>query len=192
MVQTLSIKQLAMQIKEDPRKKFPTLIGISGFGGSGKSTAADQLAALLDDAIVIAVDQFIIDRLSDRSSDWSGIDWQRLITQVLEPLKHGTKTIEYNCYDWPNNNLGEIKRVDAVHYIIIEGIGLLRPELNPYFDYKIWIDTDIDAAVERGKRRDRDAGAAHDQMWDRVWKSNDLDYFEKYHPKQMADFLLTF
>ncbi len=73
----------------------------------------------------------------------------------------------------------------------MEGIGLVRPSLMPYFDCSVWVDIPLEVAVERGKRRDREEYKVdHDSLWDELWMPNDRDYFEKYSPKEKVDFIL--
>ena len=71
-------------------------------------------------------------------------------------------------------------------YLIIEGISAFHPAIASYYDYKIWIETPIEVAKQRGKLRD--AGNENEQHWD-LWAENDLAYQQKYHPERYADFI---
>ena len=170
----------------------PFVIGLSGFGGSGKSMAAEKLATALGDADVIHLDDFILDRLSARSADWDGFEWTRLIAQVLRPVSQEKKTITYDAYDWATNRLASKKMLNVRTFVIVEGVGLIRSLLKPYFDATIWIDLPLEVAAARGARRDREEyKAMNDELWETRWVPNDRDYFDKYHPRDKSDFLLT-
>jgi uridine kinase len=88
---------------------------------------------------------------------------------------------------WAENILSDPKRIPTPNYLIIEGISSCHPDLERYYDYKIWIDTPIEIAKRRGHARDGSNENA--QHWD-VWAANDLKYQEKYHPEQRTDFVI--
>ncbi len=183
--------ELVSVLQQRSVDKTPFVIAISGFGGSGKSTMSLRLAKALDNAMIIPIDEFITNHLSDRSTDWDGFDWTRLTTQVLRSLQEGKEVIQYGVYDWMENKITQERTVQVGQFVIVEGVGLLRQSLQNYFDFSIWIDVPLPIAYERGKRRDREEYKVdHDALWDILWMPNDKDYFNKYRPKELADFVL--
>lgn len=57
----MTIAEIAQDIlRKNDQQHRPLLIAIEGFGGSGKSTVAQQLAKELGSAYVIGMDDFII------------------------------------------------------------------------------------------------------------------------------------
>lgn len=187
-----SLDEVAAKIKRHPRKQGSVVIAVSGFGGSGKTTVANEIAELLEDAVVVSLDDFFLDRLRQRSADWASYDWQRLIDQMLRPTKERATSISYDVYDWGTNRLGPKRKLDLPSYVIIEGVGLLRNGMDEYFDHTIWVDVPLELAIERGKRRDRDQyGVDHDALWEEVWGPNDSDYFHKHLPDQTAEYLVS-
>lgn len=168
----------------------PAIIGISGFGGSGKSTFARELAMEIN-APVIGVDSFYKTTGMTDYQLWNIMDYSRMVHEVLKPYLSGSDTISYGEFNWEKNQVINTNTVAAKSLLIIEGVGLLRPELLEYFAYTIWINCPIEEAIARGKRRDReDYGVIQDESWDGVWKDNDLQCFQVFDPLRTADFIL--
>lgn len=180
-------QEIVEKIKNLPK---PAIVAISGFGGAGKSTTAEMLGKMLD-ASVVGVDSFATDRLDINHSLWGSVDFKRLEQEVFIPFVEGQNLITYGHYDWNVNGIGKTMSVNHNGLLIVEGIGLFRPELLKYFSYKIWIDTPMDEAIRRGKKRDREVHKnPQDEKWDGVWKRNDTEYFETYKPKEQADVVI--
>lgn len=170
--------------------KKPAIIAISGFGGAGKSTLANLLRDALN-APVICVDQFGIDRNIESYTPWKGIDFKRLEKEILIPFYSGETPVRYGHWDHATNAI--VKDVDVQHsgLLIIEGVGLFRPELSKYLTYKIWMDVPQDVANARGKKRDREVYKnPQDEKWDGPWKRNDEEYFDTFKPNEMADYIV--
>ena len=165
----MNIEQsLINKIKE---LSLPVIIGISGFGGSGKSSFAKILGEKIG-AKVIEVDSFQSpDIFSDKQySLWDIMNYAQLEKEVIQPFLNNGKE----------------------KMLIVEGVGLFRPELNKYFAYKIWIDCPIETATFRGKKRDREEyHTPQDEKWDGIWKKNDLQYYESFKPAEKADIIVS-
>jgi uridine kinase len=166
------------------------VVVVSGFGGAGKSTFAAQLAQRVDGAVALSADDFIVDQQRERCDDWRSVDRFRLREQVLVPIRAG-QSPRYQRYDWPTNALAEWHDLDLPAVLIVEGIGVVHPDLMPFFDASAWIDMPLEVANERGRRRDKDEyGVDHDVMWRDLWTPNDRDYFERFRPDDLADFVV--
>lgn len=167
------------------------IIGVSGYGGSGKTTFANELGALLN-APVVGVDSFQKNRTDNEYSLWNIMDYARLEREVLAPFLSGVTSIRYGHFDWAQNNAQEMREVPSTNTLIIEGVGLFRPELMKYFAYMIWVDCPLEEAIARGKKRDR---AEHrnpqDELWDGIWKKNDIEYSSTYKPDEIADLIIS-
>lgn len=180
-------KKAVQEIKDLP---IPAIVAISGFGGSGKTTAANMLAEILH-APVICVDQFSIDRTIEDYTHWKGMGFERLEKEILIPFSNGENPLRYGHWDHAANDI--VKTVDVSHsgFLIVEGVGLFQPELLKYFKYKIWVDVPQDIANTRGKKRDREVHKnPQDEKWDGAWKRNDEEYFADYKPKEQADLVI--
>jgi len=182
----MSIADIASAIRKSDTK--PVLIAIEGFGGSGKSTIAEKLKNELESAYVVNIDDFIVkEKILEQSWDKGGFDRSRLERQVLIPASTG-QAVAYQKLLWDTNTLSEPISVPKTDFLIIEGISSYHPNIAKYYDYKIWVDTPIEVAKERGKARDRDNENA--QHWG-LWAENDLRYQQKYHPEKVADFIIA-
>jgi uridine kinase len=180
-------EELLISIKNLPK---PTLVGISGFGGSGKSSVAHKLSEAWD-APVVGVDSFQKKGAFDTAfSLWEIMDYARLEREVLEPFFRGAD-IRYGHFDASKGAISRMIEMKNTGMLIIEGVGLFRPELMKYFSYKIWVDVPIEVAIARGKKRDREEyGNPTDKLWDGVWKENDLEYYRKLRPDESADMII--
>lgn len=184
----MNLPDIASAIKQNNKQHKPVLIAIEGFGGSGKTTLAEQLKGALQDAYIINIDDFIIKaKLTEPSWDKGAFDRVRLEQQVLTPATTG-KDIAYQKLIWVTDTLSEPIAVPQVAYLIVEGISSYHPNIAKYYDYKIWVDTPIELAKERGHARDGSNENA--QHWD-LWTENDLKYQQKYHPEEQADFVIS-
>lgn len=172
--------------------KTLTIIAISGFGGSGKSSFAKSLGKATNTP-VIGVDSFQKDGAFDTEYKlWEIMNFSRLEEEVLIQFTNNEPIIKYGHFDANLKSISETRKIKNNGRVIVEGVGLFRPELMKYFTYKIWVDCPIDIAIDRGKKRDREAyGNSTDKFWDGIWKENDLQYIQTFDPKSLADFVIS-
>ena len=68
------------------------VVGISGFGGAGKSTLARRLVEALPGSARLRGDDFLEPGLvGERSDDWSAVERRRLREEVLDPFRAGAR-----------------------------------------------------------------------------------------------------
>ncbi len=182
-----SLDDIAHRIRHNSFQKKPVLIGIDGFGGSGKTTIANKLCVMLWSAYVVNIDDFIIkEKINESSWDKGGFDRERLARQVLIPASKSLP-VSYEKLLWESNILSEPIHIPVSDYLIVEGISSCHPEIAGYYDYRVWVDTPIEIAKSRGKARD--VGNENENKWD-VWAENDLKYQDYHHPEQHATFII--
>jgi uridine kinase len=180
----MTIDEIAADIAQRGGRGKPVLIGIEGYGGSGKTTFAQKLASRLGNAYVVSMDDFIVtEKLTEPSWDNGAFDRERLERQVLVPASNG-QPVSYQRLVWATNTLSDLVTVPEVEYLIVEGISSYHPSIKPYYDYTIWVETPMEIAQQRGHARDGSNENAH--YWD-LWMRNDLAYQQRYHPEQRAD-----
>ena len=179
---------LVSKIERITKNKPHILIGITGFGGSGKSYLANRLR----DHFGINDNQIVrIDNLYGQNPKGPGIfdqsDWN-LIEHILKDSSVG-KRIRYQGKD----HKGKLLRFDEdlPKIVIFEGIRLLQPKFSQYFDISVWIDCPQDFAIKRAKARDRSQGEDEETVsgWDTDWGPKDKKYFDTYRPDQLASFI---
>ena len=80
------------------------------------------------------------------------IDFQRLLDEILIPLKEGKKAV-YRPYDCHNNQYLEAKKVDSDLITIIEGSYSYHPKLRGFYKLCIFMDISKELQIERLKIR---------------------------------------
>lgn len=159
----------------------PTIIGIAGGTGSGKTTVVKKIVEALppDYVAVVPLDSYYNDTTGLTDEERKAInfdhpdafDWKLLIHQVNE-LRQG-KAIEQPTYSYIlSNRLPETIHVDPKPVIIIEGImTLLNKRLRDMMDLKIFVDCDSDERLIRNIQRDTiDRGRTVSMVVDRYLK----------------------
>ncbi|CAL9387776.1 hypothetical protein SUDANB108_01196 [Streptomyces sp. enrichment culture] len=131
------------------------LVGVDGHAGSGKTTFARELAAALDDAPVLRLDDIAS---HDALFDWTG----RLLEQVIEPLSRG-RTARYLPYDWRARRFGPARALPPAPVVLLEGVGAGRRALRPHLALLLWMDLPREEAWARGRSRD---GEEQREFWD--------------------------
>ncbi len=124
------------------------------------------------------------------SSDWTAFDRDRLEAQVLLLARAG-QAICYQEFDWQTAQLGAWRDVPASRYLIIEGISAQHPNLLEHYDFRVWVDCPFETARNRGLARGSARGNDQTEIWTTRWLPNDRDYFQKYCPDRLADYVYS-
>ncbi len=118
--------------------KNPYVISISGVSGSGKTTAANKLKALLTNAEIVCFDDFPGDLLGRDYCEWSESGgycdaWNlSAMTERLDFLL--TKPINYIIIDYP--------------------FGKSHSKVSKYIDLSVWLDIPLDVSLAKRVLRD--------------------------------------
>lgn len=172
-----------------PESKRTNVVAISGFLGSGKTTLAHKLAQSLPECGIVSADDFMLNNFHERSADWACIDRQRIIDEVLKPAEKGQE-IKFHVYNWDSGSSNLTETLGMPKVLLLEGIGIIHPDLQPYFNFSIWVDEDLKTAAKRGMQRDKEVlHIDNDLLWTQVWMLNDQEYHDKYYPHQLVDYL---
>ncbi|OUE09876.1 hypothetical protein CMsap09_13090 [Clavibacter michiganensis] len=167
----------------------PIVVGISGYGGSGKTTLARELVAELPGAARMRGDDFLDPARSHvRSTGWDGVDRRRLVATVLAPFR-AERPSKFQRYDWSTRSLGLAEPLPQATVLVVDLIGLFHPEALPAIDLAVWCDVDLPTATRRGIARDEDLGRDHESLWHEVWVPNEIDFAARLAPRSAANVL---
>jgi uridine kinase len=152
------------------RRPHPVRVAIDGVDAAGKTTLADELAAVLAargrPVVRACVDGFGRPRadryrrgeLSAEGYWLDAFDYPALRTNLLEPLGPGgsrryrTATFDIRT-DQPRTEPLRLAPPDAV--LVFDGVFLLRPQLNGSWDLRIFLEVSFQETLRRAVARDR-------------------------------------
>ena len=167
----------------------PITVGISGYGGSGKSTLTRALIEKLVGAVRMRGDDFLDPvRSHRRSTDWDGVERTRLVAEVLLPFRE-RRPSTFRRYDWDAGSLAAPEHLPEGEVLVVDLIGLFHPDALHALDLTVWCDVEIEVARERGMRRDARRGRDHRRLWDDVWIPNEIDFAARFQPREAAELL---
>ncbi|KAK5659292.1 hypothetical protein OQA88_1385 [Cercophora sp. LCS_1] len=143
------------------------LVGIDGVDGAGKSTFADELALRVQDSrpiMRISLDDFHNPRdiryQRGRGSPegfWlDSYNFEQFKDYVLKPLTSGSKTIRDRGHVLETDETVDPEPVNAATsaVVIVDGLFLHREELDPTWDYSIFLDVPFTVTAKRMAVRD--------------------------------------
>lgn len=185
------LRPLKTLVNEHQSKSL-LLIAIDGPSAAGKSTLASAINSVLPKVTIVHMDDFyrVLDEETRVALNAKGgydryYDWERLETQVIKPLSTG-KDSRYQKYDWMINRLGEWLTVQATGIIVIEGCYAARPELRPYYDIVLFVETSAARRLQRQQER-ADATAS----WLARWDAAEQFYIQHDQPHHYADLVIA-
>jgi uridine kinase len=173
-----SLAGLAEQLRTAPPRLGATrLVCIDGPAGSGKTTFAARLAAVLGpDTTVLHMD--------DVYAGWTLTGAvARLAAGVLRPLAAG-RPGTYHRYDWAAGRFSpDPTPVPPSPVLVVEGCGSSPRALDGWTTARIWIEAPPAVRLARGLERD---GAALEQQW-RAWQRIEAAEFAREDTRVRAD-----
>lgn len=163
------LADLAVRVLGLPRS-HPVRVAIDGCSAAGKSTLADELADVLRQhtdrpVIRVGLDHFkradaVRTRYPRDSPESYYLDsWDNAAIRdlLLGPLGPGGS----RRYRTAVTDLPALAAVDGPVLVapddailLADGVFLQRPELDPFWDLRIWLDVDLDDVLRRGIARD--------------------------------------
>jgi uridine kinase len=203
-----ALNQIVDSVLEIERP-HPVRVAIDGVDAAGKTTLADELAPAIErcgrSVIRASIDGFHrprVDRYrrganSPEGYYYDSFDYIALIDNLLIPLgPDGNRCFRRALYDYrvdePLHPATEEAPEDAV--LLLDGVFLMRQELNRYWDFRIYVDVDFEVAVGRAISRDRGGSRSHDQVLRRYWEKyvpGQLIYIESVQPKINATLIMN-
>jgi uridine kinase len=137
---------------------------VGGGTGSGKTTVAERLAAMVGqwELALVKLDSYYCDRAQLPFEERAAInydhpdafDWPLLMTHLDALL--GGRAAPVPVYDFASHlRTDEVTMVESGPVVVIEGILVLfEPRLRELLDLKVYVDTDPDVRFIRRLQRD--------------------------------------
>ncbi|NUV69019.1 uridine kinase [Streptomyces sp. CAI-121] len=147
------------------------LIGIDGFTASGKTSFGHELAAhiaesgrpvlraTLDDFKNPWKDRHLYDRESGEGYYRNAYDYASAKRLLLDPARSPEAESCALCSIDPltqENHAADTTPLAPDAVLIVDGVFAFRPEIDAYWDFRIWLDVDAELSVRRGAERDQD------------------------------------
>ncbi|MFF3862854.1 uridine kinase [Streptomyces sp. NPDC002209] len=147
------------------------LVGIDGFTAAGKTGFGHELArriavagrrtvlrATLDDFKKPWKDRHLYDRESGEGYYRNAYDYDAAKRLLLDPCRSAQAASCALCSIDPltqRDHSAETVAVPADAVLIVDGVFAFRPEIDGYWDFRVWLDVDAELSVRRGAERDR-------------------------------------
>jgi uridine kinase len=177
---------LAARIRQAADPGGCALVAIDGRSLAGKTQlAADLLPHLGPTAGILAVDSYFEPLNDPKTTPMADRLWRLRLDDLkaaLAALKAG-KPVRHRPYDWDRDQFHP-ETVIRPGIILVEGLGALRHELRPFYDFVIWIEGRHSTRVERIVARD---GTRYLDLWVGQWLPLEEAYIATEKPWQAAD-----
>lgn len=178
----IMLDEIVNKIENLKKPNKTLLVAIDGRGGSGKSTLAENLKNRLENVIIVHLDDF--------AYPMGGADRQRLLEQVILPLKEN-KLTKYQKRDFETKELTTWHEIKPGGIVIIEGVITLHDLLVKYYDFKIWIECPAELGFQRGLKRDREIYKVDtEKEWKENWMPEEAKAIEEQKPREKADYIV--
>ena len=189
-------------------RPHPLRVAIDGIDAAGKTTLADQLVAPIESrrrpVLRASLDGFHRPRaeryhLGENSPEGyyrDSFDVEVLLENLLLPLGPGgdrhcrLRTFDFRS-DTPVHESPQNAAEDAV--LVMDGVFLLRPELNPTWDFRIFVQVDFDVALQRAVTRDQQRLGSPEEVvarYRRRYFPAQRMYLDTVQPRQRADVII--
>ncbi|MBN2461918.1 MAG: hypothetical protein JXB60_09965 [Candidatus Cloacimonetes bacterium] len=207
MKKDILLDLLASRILDLPADK-PQIVGIDGFDASGKTTLADSLADRVRQhrpVLCASIDGFHLPRdtryrkgeLSPAGYYYDSFNYKEIINKLLLPWKnYARENIYTTIYDFRKDRAHYCKsRIPGKEAILIfEGVFLLRRELIPFWDLKIFLEVDFTVVLERALKRDQKLSGSSTQIrkkYEMRYINGQIIYLHEADPLSKADFIVN-
>lgn len=184
----------------------PSIIGIDGLSGAGKTTITETITRELITygykVIAIHIDDLIEERANRYNTghpewyEYYSLQWdvQGIKEKLFEAVHQKLNHLHLKFYDKENDRC-YMKSIDIeqCNVLLIEGIFLQRKEWKDFFDYMIYLDCPKEVRSERVLQRDAYIGDMNERLNKyerRYWIGEDY-YSKEVNPIQNADIVIN-
>jgi uridine kinase len=185
----------------------PTRVAVDGPPAAGKTTLADELAAVLrrqgGDVIRATIDDFLFPRAqryprgeySAEGCYFDAHDYDALNRVLLDPLgPGGDRRFRHAVYDHTADATlsPPVATAPADAVLIFDGVFLMRPELIDRWDLRIFVSAALEKTVDRAVIRERQVSsrAEVERRWRERYIPSQQFYFARVRPADQVDFIV--
>ncbi|RKN16582.1 uridylate kinase [Micromonospora musae] len=185
----------------------PTRVAIDGPPAAGKTTLADELAAVLRaqgrDVIRATIDDFLFPRpqryprgeYSAEGCYHDTHDYDALNRVLLDPLgPGGDRRFQYAVYDRTTDTVQSppVTTAPADAVLVFDGVFLMRPELIDRWDLRVFVSTALEKTVDRAVIRERQVSsrAEVERRWRERYIPSQQLYFAAVRPTDHVDVIV--
>jgi uridine kinase len=186
---------------------YPPRVAIDGPPAAGKTTLADELAAILRargrDVIRATIDDFLFPRAqryprgeySAEGCYYDTHDYDALNRVLLDPLgPNGDRRFQHTVYDHTADTVlsPPVSTAPADAILLFDGVFLMRPELIDRWDLRIFVSIALEKTVDRAVIRERQMSSQVDveRRWRERYIPSQQLYFGTARPTEHADIIV--
>ena len=178
------LKQVYNTINKLKDKNDIIMIAIDGKCASGKTSMADEISRKIE-CTVFHMDNYFLraeQRTEQRLKEPGGnVDRERILSEVLLPIKGGAKNITHRAFDCRTLSLKEPVTTEIKPIVIVEGSYSCHPALYDFYNLHIFLDVDSETQLERIIKRN---GTEAAKRFKEKWIPLENNYFEVYDIKE--------
>ena len=180
----------------------PSVIGVAGGSGSGKTTVVRRIVDSLgpEQVVVLEHDRYYRDRNDLRLEERAALNYDHpdaldtsLLVEHVRMLKAG-QPVDVPLYDFTRHaRRADRQRYEPRRAIIVEGILIFtEPVLRDLMDVKVFVDADADTRFIRRMQRDvAERGRTLDSVVEQYLATVKPMHFEFVEPtKRYADIII--
>lgn len=158
------------------RDRAVAVVLIDGRSGAGKTTLAGEVAEILGDHAEVV-------HLDEAYQGWDGLraGVDAVVRHVLLPRRAGAAG-RVPLWDWGRNSPGGFRQLTGAPVLIIEGVGILRPDVVTIPDITVWVEAPANLRKDRALARDGDSYRPH---WNR-WAEQEEEHLAAHDPASLA------
>src|SRR5262249_485902 len=187
------------------RPDHPVRVAVDGIDAAGKTTLADALVKPLSqlgrEVIRASIDGFhrpkrlryMLGKNSPAGYYYDSFDYEAVIMyRPKPPAPAGNRLYRTSAFDHITDTklTSDATMASENAILIFDGVFLFRPELNGYWDFRIFVNVSIEAAKERAIRRDSllmGGEAEARRRYETRYYPGQRIYIDECNPMSLAD-----
>ncbi len=177
-------------IDREMTKKERVIMAIDGNCGAGKTTLAALLQEVYECGVIHADDFFLRphQRTKERLSEAGGnLDRERLLLEVLQPLRSGQGEVSYRPYDCHSGALQEPVTLPRGRLTVVEGSYSCHRELREHYDLTVFCAVPPTEQLRRIRER---SGEVVAKRFEEEWIPLENRYFTEQKIREKSDLVL--